>query len=88
MGSAARNRPGTPDPLDEVRLVLLAAGGLLEIMGELHDRLVRMGTQVVPAPVLLAEAHIFEAVDILRSVTPKPRDDSSMVPAAKRIAAA
>lgn len=81
MASAARTARTPPKPVDEARLILLTADALVRIMEELRRRLVHVGTPLAPARVLLAEAHILEAVTILRSIPPKPSAGVFLVPA-------
>lgn len=88
MGTSARTRRGAADPLDEVRHVLLAADTLLRVMEGLRHRVARSGVLPTCAPVLLAEAHIFEAVDILRSVASQPHSESEFVTDVRPTAAA
>jgi hypothetical protein len=88
MASSAQMTRTSPKPIDEVHLILLAAGALLRIMEELRRHLVHIGTPLAPAAVLLAEAHIFEAADILRSVASQPRNESLLVGAVQPTATA
>ncbi|MGA7854449.1 MAG: hypothetical protein WCA15_14075 [Candidatus Acidiferrales bacterium] len=88
MGSPVRNKRGQPEPLDDVELVLFAADTLIRVMTELHRRVVHTGAGCADNPVLLAEAHILEAVGILRSISTKPRVETALVPAIPPRAAA
>lgn len=88
MAIAARAARTPPKPIDEARLVFLTADALVRIMEKLRRRLVHVGTPLAPARVLLAEAHILEAVAILRAIPSKPRAESGFVPALPPTAAA
>jgi hypothetical protein len=88
MASSARPVHTPSKPVDEARLILLAADALVKITAELRTRLLPSQTFRTGASVLLAEAHISEAVGILRSAGSKPPAESSPVAANRRSAAA
>lgn len=88
MASAARAARTPPKPVDEARLILLAADALVNIAAELHRELLPSQTSRTAAAVLLAEAHVSEAVGILRSAVSKPHAESPLVPATRPTAAA
>ncbi len=79
MGSPAPNRRDPLQPSDEDRFICIAADDLLAAMTELHSRLIHTGTPRMVAQVLLAEAHVSEAIGLLRSILPKPRAPSAVV---------
>jgi hypothetical protein len=58
---------------DESRALLLAAGGLRTVMTKLHRRVALVGARRVMAQVLLVEAHIDEAIGLLRTSAPKAK---------------
>ncbi|MGA7915029.1 MAG: hypothetical protein WCA00_07325 [Candidatus Acidiferrales bacterium] len=88
MGSPLRPRRGHPEPLDDVGLVLFAADALVRMMSELRRSVVHTGAGGTATPVLLAEAHLLEAVGILRTISAKPRAETQVVPAIPPTAAA
>jgi hypothetical protein len=77
----ASGKPRTEQarPSDEDRFICIAADDLLAAMTELHSRLIHTGTPRMVAQVLLAEAHVSEAIGLLRSILPKPRAPSAVV---------
>jgi hypothetical protein len=88
MASAARPAHTPSKPVDEARLILRAADALVKITAELRTRLLSLQTSRTGASVLLAEAHISEAVGILRSAVSKPPAESPPVLANRPSAAA
>lgn len=88
MGSPLGKKRGHPEPLDDVGLVLFAADTLIRVMSELHRRVVHTGAGCSATPVLLAEAHILEAVGILRSISAKSPGETALVPVIPPSAAA
>jgi hypothetical protein len=59
-------------PTDEDFFIRLTTHGLLELIADLRRRVERSGTPRAVAQVLLAEAHIAEAVGLLRAIQPMP----------------
>jgi hypothetical protein len=88
MASSARPAHTPSKPVDEARLILLAADALITIMAELRLRIVHTRNPLASARVLLAEAHVLEAVSILRSIPSEPIAESEMASPARAPAAA
>jgi hypothetical protein len=57
-------------PTDEDFFIRLATHGLTELIADLRRRVERSGTPRSIAQILLAEAHIAEAVGLLRAIQP------------------
>jgi hypothetical protein len=73
MRRPANMRRVPPAPIEENFFIRLAAGGLASIMADLRRRVEHTGTRRSIAQVLLAQAHIDEAVGLLSAIPPTPR---------------
>jgi hypothetical protein len=73
MRRAATIRRVPPAPTDEGFFIRLATDALTSVMTDLRRRVEHTGTRCSVAQVLLAEAHIAEAVGLLRAIQPMPR---------------
>jgi hypothetical protein len=60
-------------PPNEDFFIRLAADTLMSVISDLRCRVKHTGTRSEVAQVLLAEAHIDEAVGLLKAIQPKPR---------------
>lgn len=86
MGSPWCTRLGPSEPEDA--LILVAADALIRTIAELRSQVAHDGTHRAVVQVLLVEAHVFEAVRILRAIPSQPRLESTVVPAISPSAAA
>jgi hypothetical protein len=69
---SAAIRLAVPTPTNEEFRIRLAGDALLSMMKDLRNRADDSGTPHSVAQVLLAEAHIAEAVGLLRAIYPIP----------------
>jgi hypothetical protein len=60
-------------PTDENFFIRLTTDGLMGLITDLRHRVENTGTRRSVAQVLLAEAHIDEAVGLLRAIQPAPK---------------
>jgi hypothetical protein len=72
MRNHATMRQVPPKPEDEDFFVRLATDALITVMTDLRCRVEHSGTPRSIAQVLLAEAHVAEAVGLLRTIQPMP----------------
>jgi hypothetical protein len=70
MRRPATIRRAPPAPTDEGFLIRLATEALTSVMTDLRCRVEHTGTRRSVVQVLLAEAHIAEAVSLLRAIQP------------------
>lgn len=70
MRKAGTSKRGLPAPTDEDFFILIATDALMSLIADLRRRLERTGTRRSVAQVLLAEAHMDEAVRLLRTFPP------------------
>jgi hypothetical protein len=61
-------------PTDEDFFIRLTTHGLMGLIADLRHRVEQSGTPRSVAQVLLAEAHIAEAVGLLRGIQPTPTE--------------
>jgi hypothetical protein len=74
MRRPATVRRDVSAPPDESFFIRLAADALTSVMTDLRRRVEHTGTRRSVAQVLLAEAHIAEAVGLLRAIQPMPSE--------------
>ena len=72
MRKSATRRVKPPTPTNEDFCIRLAADALVSVITDLRNRVERSGTPRSVAQVLLVEAHIAEAVGLLRMIQPMP----------------
>ncbi len=72
MRKSATVRFALTTSTNEEFCIRLAAGALVSVMTDLRRRLEHSGTPRSVAQVLLAEAHVAEAVGLLRTIQPMP----------------
>jgi hypothetical protein len=72
MRRPATMRRVPPAPTDEDFFIRLATDALTSVMADLRCRVEHTGTRRSVAQVLLAEAHVAEAVGLLRTIQPIP----------------
>jgi hypothetical protein len=90
MRKPATVRRVPPAPTDDDFFVRFTIDALIGLMTDLRDRVEQSGTRREVAQVLLAEAHVDEAVGLLRTVQPAPslRESHKLSPdrhAARRV---
>jgi hypothetical protein len=69
---AATTKRVLPAPTDEDFFIRTATEALMSLIADLRRRLERTGTRRSAAQALLAEAHMDEAVHLLRTIQPTP----------------
>lgn len=70
MRKSVTLRSERPTPMNEGFCIRLAADALVSVMTDLRRRVEHSGTPRAIAQVLLAEAHVAEAVGLLRTILP------------------
>src|SRR5271156_4792000 len=72
MRRSATNRCVPTAPTDEAFFIRSATDAIASVMADLRHRIEHMGNPRSFAQVLLADAHIDEAVGLLRTIRPAP----------------
>ena len=70
MRKSATVRRVAPGPIDEGFCIRLSADTLVSVMTDLRRRVEHSGAPRSVAQILLAEAHVAEAVGLLRTILP------------------